>query len=128
MSFQTPKANAGTLLSDHDHVASPPRPGKSILYTIDSSGRGATDYFHKNNATIAAYAANLNDPVSKSLLSSNGAKKISLDEITAAARKRARLQRGFLEESKVNKSIARDLMNSKPLYTVEEIQGTGKTK
>ena len=87
------------------------KPGKSILYTIDANGANM-DYLHKNNATIAAHAAFISSQAS-------AGKKISLEDISAAAKKRARLQRGFLEESKVNKAVARDLMNSKPMYTVE---------
>lgn len=31
------------------------------------------------------------------------------------------MQKGFLDDSKVSKAVARDLMNSRPMYTVQEI-------
>jgi len=47
---------------------------------------------------------------------------LTIDDISTASKQRARLQKGFLDDSKVNKAVARDLMNSKPMYTVQDIQ------
>ena len=33
------------------------------------------------------------------------------------------IQKSFLDDSKVNKHLARELMNAKPIYSVQEIQG-----
>jgi hypothetical protein len=86
---------------------------KSILYTVDTSGNqgNPTEFFIKNNmhATAASGFSGHN-------------RRITLDDISATSQKRARLQKGFLDDSKVSKAVARDLMNSRPMYTVQEIQ------
>lgn len=91
------------------------KPGRSILYSLDTSnGQGAgTDYFHKNNLT---------SPGGIGAVSAAGNKRLTIDDISTASKQRARLQKGFLDDSKVNKAVARDLMNSKPMYTVQDIQ------
>jgi hypothetical protein len=33
------------------------------------------------------------------------------------------IQKSFLDDSKVNKHLARELMNAKPIFSVQEIQG-----
>ena len=55
-------------------------------------------------------------------------RKITLDDISQNSKQRARLQKSFLDESKVNKAVARDLMNTKPKFTVQDIQGPQSTK
>jgi hypothetical protein len=90
------------------------RPGRSILYNLETTtGANTTDYFHKNNASAYAQGP-------QSISGSQG-KRITLEDISAQAKQRARVQKSFLDDSKVNKSVARDLMNSKPLFTVQEI-------
>jgi hypothetical protein len=48
-------------------------------------------------------------------------RKITLDDISQNSKQRARLQKSFLDDSKVNKAVARDLMNTKPKFTVQDI-------
>lgn len=85
MSVQTPKVNARAgSLENVQSYSSPMKPGKSILYTIDANNGVNMDYLHKNNATIAAHAAYISSQAS-------AGKKISLEDISAAAKKRARL-------------------------------------
>lgn len=92
-------------------------PGKSILYSIDANNNSGTEFFQKNNMN-----ATLTNGTP--LYSSVGGKRLTLEDIQATSKQRQRLQKSFLDDSKVNKAVARDLMNSKPMFTVQEIQGT----
>jgi len=104
MNMQSPKGNLEGFDQPFSQTMTRP-PGRSILYGVDTN---PTDYFHKNNVTTPTVSQN---------------KRISLDDISQKSKHRARLQKSFLDDSKVNKAVARDLMNSRPIYTVQQIQG-----
>ncbi len=90
---------------------------KSILYNNEGNGTG--EYFHRNNLTQLQQNVNGTTSVGR---------KITLDDISQNSKQRARLQKSFLDDSKVNKAVARDLMNTKPKFTVQDIQGPQSTK
>lgn len=90
---------------------------KSILYNNEGNGTG--DYFHRNN--LNQLQLNVNGTTSVG-------RKITLDDISQHSKQRQRLQKSFLDDSKVNKAVARDLMNTKPKFTVQDIQGPQSTK
>ncbi len=64
---------------------------------------------HRNNANSLHQGGIANQSVGR---------KITIDEISQTSKNRGRLQKGFLDDSKVNKAVARDLMNTKPMFTV----------
>ena len=115
--LQSPKAGGNNAILGYDPQYLSPqaqKPGKSILYSVDTSGNNGntTEFFIKNNMHATATSG----------FTGNGHnRRITLDDISATSQKRARMQKGFLDDSKVSKAVARDLMNSRPMYTVQEI-------
>lgn len=113
--LQSPKKGTNFYPMQQDHSNQKSQTLKrSILYNLDPSAN-ISDYFHQNNASAFLQGG--------ATITGSKGKRITLDDISAQAKLRARVQKGLLDESKVNKSVARDLMNSKPMFTVQEIQG-----
>ena len=79
---------------------------KSILSNTEVTG--SNEYVHTNNFVPGAKIKKSADQMS---------------HISKTQRQGSGFVKTFLDESKVNKNVARDLMNTKPVFSVQEIQG-----
>jgi hypothetical protein len=82
------------------------KPVKSILYTVDATG--SNEYVHTNNFVPGAKPKRADDMMSQA---------------SKTQRQSGAIQKSFLDDSKVNKNVARDLMSTRPIFSVQEIQG-----
>jgi hypothetical protein len=80
-------------------------------------GNGTTEYFHRNNFTQLQSSGG-----TQNINNGGTSRRITLDDISHTSKQRARLQKSLLDDSKVNKAVARDLMNTKPMFTVQDFQ------
>jgi len=103
----SPNKAGGSNATEQPQTQTQAKPGKSILYTVDANG--SNDYVHTNNFV----------PGSKP-------KRASEDQMSHVSKTQrqvggAAIQKSFLDDSKVNKNVARDLMNTRPIFSVQEI-------
>ena len=80
---------------------------KSILYNVDATG--SNEYVHLNNFVPGAKPKRATED------------QLSQISKTQRGGGQTAFQKSFLDESKVNKHLARELMNAKPIFSVQEI-------
>lgn len=74
---------------------------KGFLYNLETTG--GNEYIHANEFVPGAKP-----------------KRATEDQLSKTSRQK-NIQKSFLDESKVNKNVARDLMNAKPIFSVQDI-------
>jgi len=86
-----------------NNATNEPKVAKSILYNVETTG--GNEYIHANEYIPSVKPKKAND-----------------DQLSKTSRQR-NIEKSFLDESKVNKNVARDLMNAKPIFSVQDISG-----